>query len=129
MGQSGPGGLNYCLADLPGYGFARVPLPLKAQWKALADAYLAREVPGLSCLLVDARRGWMESDLELKHWLETYNRQYLVVATKFDKLNQKERHAVLQSLRSEGADPIPFSALTGQGVRELWQAISKTISQ
>ena len=125
--------MQYCFADLPGYGFAKVPLELKRQWKALVDAYLSRGRPGASCLLVDARRGWMEADLELKNWLEAHDRRYLVVATKFDKLNQKERHAALKGLRAElqsaSLEPVPFSAVTGQGVRELWQTISKTISQ
>jgi len=97
--------------------------------RALADAYLERDAPGMSCLLVDARRGWMESDLELKDWLDASNRQYVVIATKYDKLNQKERHQVLKDLRGQGAEPVPFSAVTGQGVRELWQTISTTISQ
>ena len=123
------GGYSCCFVDLPGYGYAKVPLAVARPWKALADAYLAREECGLCCLLVDARRGWMETDLELKHWLEANGRQYLVIATKFDKLNQKERHQVLKDLRAQGVEPLPFSAVTGQGVRELWQTIAKTISQ
>jgi len=123
------GGWDCCFADLPGYGFAKVPIALKRTWKALADAYLARDAAGMSCLLVDARRGWMDSDLELKDWLDASNRQYVVIATKFDKLNQKERHQVLKDLRGQGVEPLPFSAINGQGVRELWQTISKTISQ
>jgi GTP-binding protein len=123
------GGFDCCFADLPGYGFAKVPLAVKHSWQALADAYLAREAPGMSCLLVDARRGWMDSDLELKDWLDASDRQYVVIATKFDKLNQKERHQVLKQIRAQGAEPLPFSAVTGQGVRELWQTISTTISQ
>ena len=123
------GGFACCFADLPGYGFAKVPMAMKRSWRALADAYLEREVPGMSCLLVDARRGWMDSDLELKDWLDASRRQYIVVATKYDKLNQKERHQVLTDIRARGAEPLPFSAITGQGVKELWQTISKTISQ
>lgn len=122
------GGFDCCFADLPGYGFAKVPLVLKHSWRALADAYLERDATGMSCLLVDARRGWMESDLELKDWLDASGRQYTVIATKYDKLNQKERHALLTGIRAKGAEPLPFSAITGLGVKELWQTISKTIS-
>ncbi len=114
--------------DLPGYGYARVPQAHLAEWKKLIDAYLEkRETLELSCLILDARRGWMEKDLDLKRWLEYHGRQYLVIATKTDKLNQSEEERGLRAIRKEGVEPMPFSALTGRGVREIWQAIAKTI--
>jgi len=116
------------LVDLPGYGYARVPPAHLVEWKKLIDAYLEnRETLKLSCLILDARRGWMEKDLELKRWLEFHGRQYLVVATKTDKLNQSEEELGMRAIRKEGVEPLPFSALTGRGVREIWQAIAKTI--
>ena len=114
--------------DLPGYGYARVPLQQAQAWKKLIDAYLNdRENLRLSCLILDARRGWMNTDLDLKRWLEAHGRQYLVVATKIDKLNQSEQERGLRAIRKEGAEPLPFSALTGRGVREIWQAILTTL--
>jgi GTP-binding protein len=114
--------------DLPGYGYARVPPSHLVEWKKLIDAYLEkRETLKLSCLILDARRGWMEKDLDLKRWLEYHGRQYLVVATKTDKLNQSEEERGMRAIRKEGVEPMPFSALTGRGVREIWQAIAKTI--
>jgi GTP-binding protein len=53
----------------------------------------------------------------------------MVVATKTDKLNRKEEQQSLAAIRNELSSPdllIPFSALSGRGVREIWQAISKT---
>lgn len=120
---------KWMLVDLPGYGFARVPKGVSQSWKPLIEGYLrGRRSLLLSFLLLDARRGWMEMDLDLRHWLETEQRRFAVIATKFDKLKtQKERHRSLALLRQGGeADVIPFSALTGQGVREIWQTISKT---
>lgn len=122
-------GRDWCFADLPGYGYARVPLEMKARWKHLVDSYLRNRKPlELAILLLDARRGWMEKDLELKKWLEFQGLKYLVVATKIDKLNRKEEFHGLRAI-GEGApqsDVVPFSAITGRGARELWQAISKT---
>ena len=113
--------------DLPGYGYARVPVKFTGQWKILIEEYLEnRENLKLSCLILDARRGWMEKDLDLKRWLEHNGRPYLVVATKVDKLNQSELEHGLRAIRQEGVEPLPFSALTGRGVREIWQAITKT---
>ena len=118
----------FYFVDLPGYGFARVPPAHMFQWKKLIEYYLEkRETLKLSCLILDSRRGWMEKDLDLKRWLEHHGRAYLVVATKFDKLNQSEEEHGLRAIRKEGVEPLPFSALTGRGVREIWQTITKTI--
>lgn len=115
--------------DLPGYGYARVPKHQAQEWKQLVDSYLAdRDRLELAFLIVDARRGWMEMDLELKRWLEFQNRRFMVIATKLDKLKSKtEQERGLALIRKEGVQPLPFSAVTGRGVREIWQAISKTI--
>ncbi|MDX2151245.1 MAG: ribosome biogenesis GTP-binding protein YihA/YsxC [Bryobacteraceae bacterium] len=120
---------RYVFVDLPGYGYARAPRAVSEGWKRTIDAYLTeRPTLALSVILLDARRGWMETDLELKRWLEAHQRRYLVVATKVDKLNRKEEVQGLAAIRKElaGGEPVAFSAKTGRGVRELWQVISKT---
>jgi len=116
---------EFCFADLPGYGYAHVSQQTIAGWKQLVEDYLlGRENLALAILLVDARRGWMEKDLELQF----HNRRHLVVATKIDKLNRSEQIRGLEALgRQTGAEgPMPFSAVTGRGVREIWQAIWTT---
>jgi GTP-binding protein len=115
--------------DLPGYGYARVSLEEKARWKKLIEGYLlGRRSLTLSFLLIDARRGWMDMDLELKSWLEFHNRRYQVIVTKADKLKSNNQlKAGLAVIRKELKDqePVPFSAVDGRGVREIWQIISK----
>jgi GTP-binding protein len=69
----------------------------------------------------------MDKDLDLKRWLDDRGRQYLVIATKTDKLNQSEEEHGFRSIREEGVEPLPFSAVTGRGVREIWQAIATTL--
>ena len=119
--------------DLPGYGYARVPLDERARWKGLIESYLlARRALGLSFLILDARRGWMDMDLELKAWLEFHNRRYQVIVTKIDKLkSNNQRKAGLEAIQKELSDqqPLPFSAVDGRGVREIWQTISKIKNQ
>ena len=114
--------------DLPGYGYAEAPPAEKAKWRKLIEAYLLeRRSLALCFLLLDTRRGWMDMDLELKQWLEFHNRRYQVVATKIDKLSRNEEISGLAQIRAKLPDqePIPFSAVDGRGVRELWQIISK----
>ena len=120
---------QFHFVDLPGYGYARVPKEFINQWKQLIEQYLLeRSSLQLCFLILDARRGWMEKDLELKEWLEFHNRRYQVIATKTDKLShsdQRQGIAAIQNQRLE-TEPLPFSALTCRGAREIWQAI-KTI--
>jgi len=120
---------SYYFVDLPGYGYARVSKDRTLEWKKLIESYLLeRQVLELSILVLDARRGWMETDLDLKRWLEVHHRPWLVVATKMDKLNQSETQQSLANLRRGADEPMLCSAVTGRGVREIWQAISKTRS-
>jgi GTP-binding protein len=100
------------------------------EWKKLIEQYLEkRQSLTLSCLILDARRGWMEKDLDLKRWLEAHGRPYLVIATKSDKLNRSDQERGLRAIREEGVDPLLFSAISGRGVREIWQAITKTLQR
>lgn len=120
---------SWHFVDLPGYGFARVPLDIKARWKRLIESYLLNRTSlRLAMVLLDGRRGWMDLDLELKTWLEFQGIPYAVVATKVDKLNQSEQHRMVANVRAHAPDVqlLPFSAVTGRGAREIWQAISKT---
>jgi GTP-binding protein len=120
--------------DLPGYGYARVSIEERAQWKQLIESYLLeRRSLALSFLLIDARRGWMDMDLELKAWLEFHNRRYQVIVTKIDKLKSNNQLKTgLNAIQKNIADqqqPVPFSAIDGRGVREIWQIISKIKNQ
>ena len=114
--------------DLPGYGYARVPLAEKEKWQKLIESYLLkRRSLALCFLLLDVRRGWMDMDVELKTWLEFHKRKYQVIATKVDKLSKNQQRSELARIRKQLPDqePISFSALEGRGVREIWQIISK----
>jgi GTP-binding protein len=124
---------NLRFVDLPGYGYARVSLAEKASWKKLIDSYLVgRKRLALSFLLLDARRGWMDMDLELKSWLEHHERRYQVIVTKADKLKSNNQlRAGMAAIQKEvpNQQPVPFSAIDGRGVREIWQIISKIQNQ
>jgi GTP-binding protein len=126
-------GDQFHFVDLPGYGYARVPKEVVVQWKQLIEQYLLhRRSLQLCFLILDARRGWMEKDLELKQWLEFHSRRYLVIATKTDKLkSQSDQRQGIAAIRSQspGAEPLPFSAVSCRGAREIWQAIKNIKNQ
>ena len=123
-------GDKYQFVDLPGYGYAKVGKETKRSWKLLIDSYLeTRQCLAHCFLLLDARRGWMDMDLELRDWLAHRGHPVLVIGTKWDKLkSHKERHSGLARLREHAGElaPVPFSAVTGLGVRDIWQTILKT---
>ena len=125
-------GGQFHFVDLPGYGFARVPEKVAFQWKRLIEQYLLhRRSLELCILILDARRGWTDKDLELKEWLEFHNRRYIVIATKTDKLKSQKEQREAAEIRSQTSDsaPLPFSAVQCRGVREIWQAISTIKTQ
>jgi GTP-binding protein len=126
-------GDQFHFVDLPGYGYARVPKDIVFQWKQLIEQYLLnRKSLQLCFLILDARRGWMDKDLELKQWLEFHNRRYQVIATKTDKLkSQSDQRQGVAAIRSQSleTEPLPFSAVSCRGAREIWQAITKLQTQ
>ena len=119
------------LVDLPGYGFARVPLAAKRAWGRLVEAYLARRAPGLGLLLLDIRREEpSEGDLMMVEWFRRYERPFAAVLTKADQLPRgrwrgaADRVArALELEREEG--PIAVSARSGEGLEELKRLIAR----
>ena len=120
------GDLGLAFADLPGYGYARVPGALQAGWGPLVEAYLRRResLRGV-VILVDARRGLMEGDRQMLGLAEAHGAATEIVLSKIDKLRQGERSRLLRTLAAEGAEAIPFSAVTGEGEDDLWRVLRR----
>lgn len=118
------------LVDLPGYGFAKVPLAVKHQWRTLVEAYLTgRGVLRGVVVLVDVRRGLEPDDLDLLGFLDARGIPARVVATKLDKIGRGARRERLAAIAAHHAAPPPIacSAISGEGVDELWQAIGELV--
>jgi GTP-binding protein len=115
------------LADLPGYGFARVPDAVRAGWKPMIEAYLGgRKSLRLVVLLIDARREPQDLDLALVDGLEEARIPFVVVVTKVDKLSKHARKPTIAKLAEAfelDHEPIPFSSITGEGRDAVWDAI------
>ncbi len=117
--------------DLPGYGYARVPIPVRRQWKGLVEAYL--EDPGrpdLAIQLIDARHDPTELDRQLLEWLRSRAIPHRVLLTKADKLSGNEKtRAQFRVARwldlPPDERPITLSSMTGDGLPELWRVIDK----
>ena len=118
---------EFYLVDLPGYGYAKVPHSVQNKWKALLEGYLARRgtLKGVA-LVVDSRRQPPASDLQMFQWLQHYNKPLFVVATKMDKLRQREDKSSLDALAVAYPEVpvIPFSSVKGRGREEVWRQIN-----
>lgn len=112
-------------ADLPGYGFARVPIEVKERWKGLVEGYLGgREALKLVVVLVDARHEVQNSDAELIWGLRQARLPIRVLATKSDKLKRSQRKKHWAALRGgfklKPHELIGFSSSDGLGVEDAW---------
>jgi len=123
---------QFILADLPGYGYARVSKERKAAWRPLIEGYL-RGSPALRGVvqLLDARRVPSDDDLLMLDFLAQLGTPTIVVATKIDKLPRAEQAARVEQLAREAGieleQVIPFSAVSGDGRDELAEAIVQLI--
>ena len=117
--------------DLPGYGYARVPARVKAELAEIIETYLTSRRPlAVAVLIVDSRHGPSDLDLEMNTWVSNEGFAVQIVSTKMDKLSGNGRQASLSRSRhlTGREDIIPFSSETGEGKRELWQAIDNRIA-
>jgi GTP-binding protein len=120
------------LVDLPGYGYAKVPLAVKRQWGPMIEAYLkGRESLKAVVLILDLRRIPGTEELNFIDWLVLYRRIPILVLTKADKLSasarNKQRRAIAAALGVDEVQLILFSAKTRLGRDSVWSAIENAV--
>jgi GTP-binding protein len=120
------------LADLPGYGFARVSKRERASWQQLVEGYLERRGQlRAAVLLQDLRRDVSEDETLLLEWLAERDVPALLVLTKIDKLKPMRRKQRIQVMRKGLGKSAPTvlatSAQSKQGLQELWRAIRERL--
>ncbi len=123
---------GFTFVDLPGYGYAKVPLNIRKKWGPMVETYLSsRETLKGIVLILDIRRMPREEERDLINWLNYYRLSSILVLTKIDKLSKskqgKQRKEIAESLSLEDSDLILFSAKTGFGKEVLWPAIEKML--
>ena len=124
------------LIDLPGYGFAKVPLEMKKKWQHSLGEYLQQResLKGL-VVLMDIRHPYKELDQQLIYWAIDADIPVLALLTKADKLKQGARKATLLKMREEAkrfegdVQVELFSSLKGLGVDILEKKIAAWYAQ
>lgn len=113
-------------SDLPGYGYAKLSREISQEWPKFIEPYLNdRPTLALCLVLVDANVPAQESDRQLLEFLSASGRDFLVVATKSDRLSGNQLPTALRGLEREypTARIAPYSAKTGAGREQLWKEI------
>jgi GTP-binding protein len=119
-------------ADLPGYGYAKLSREISAEWPKFIEPYLNdRPTLALCVALVDANVPPQESDRQLLDFLNASGRDFLLIATKSDRLSNNQLRNALKSLAEAypTAPVIPFSAKTGAGRDEVWKKIRQSAAE
>jgi len=116
-------------ADLPGYGYAKLSREISEEWPKFIEPYLNdRSTLALCVALVDVNVPPQASDRQLLDFLNASGRDFLLIATKSDRLsNNQLRNALKVFTDAYPAAPvIPFSAKTGAGRDEVWKKIRQS---
>jgi len=126
---------DFIFADLPGYGFAKVPQSVQKRWKKMIEDYLLKRETLLAVIfIIDLRRRPSQLDLSLQRWLEAHGVEYLLVGTKVDKLSQSEIKKQKDKLNvayfdgGEG-ELLVYSSKSSRGRKELWSEITSRLEE
>ncbi len=119
---------TFYLVDLPGYGFSKAPASVMQSWKSLVEGYLAKiSFLKVVAVFIDCCHRFVGFDLQMIEGVRYYDKPFIVVATKTDKLSrqqlQKQQQHIYRQLPQRQV--YFFSAKTGAGKEKLWQGIRK----
>lgn len=104
---------KFTIADLPGYGYAKVSKEAQNRWQKYLEEYLLKRTQIKSLIqLIDARHDIQKNDLQMREWVEAYNLPVITVLTKMDYVAKGKALNVIKKVEKElGGTVLPFSAV------------------
>lgn len=124
---------EFFLVDLPGYGFAKVPKAMKAEWGQTMERYLASNRKKLVFVLLDIRRVPTAEDMDMLHWLDHFNIPFKIIFTKMDKVSNNEKFKCLKAIRTKlefhNEDVFFHSSLKDTGRDEILNYIEEVLNE
>lgn len=115
------------LADLPGYGYAKVPEKMRDHWRQLMERYVETRASLAGVVIVmDSRHPLTEFDWQMLEWTGAQNLPVHLLLTKADKLGRGESMATLKKVRAQVGDGVTaqlFSAVNKTGVDEARKVV------
>ncbi|MDY6792824.1 MAG: ribosome biogenesis GTP-binding protein YihA/YsxC [Thermodesulfobacteriota bacterium] len=118
--------------DIPGYGYAKVPVSVKKKWGPMIETYLTtrKTLKGI-VLILDIRRIPGQQEMNMLDWLNHYTIPFVLVLTKSDKLSKirqkKQLTQIANTLSTDRDHFVLFSAKSRQGKDEVWEAVNQLI--
>ena len=119
--------------DLPGYGYAKVPIEVRKQWGPMIQTYLQQR-PSLQLILflLDIRRMPNDEDLMLLDWIANQNKALILILTKVDKVSGNEKNSntkkILEAFNCENLYYVHYSTVKNMGRRELIKLLAEALS-
>ena len=104
---------NFIVADLPGYGYAKVSKEAQDRWQKNLEEYLLKREQIKSLIqFIDARHDIQKNDMQMREWVSAYNLPIFTIVTKIDYVSRGSHQKILQNIRKQvGGDVLPFSAV------------------
>jgi GTP-binding protein len=120
------------LADLPGYGYAKVPEKMRDHWRQLLGRYVETRASLAGVVVVmDSRHPLTEFDWQMLEWTGAQNLPVHLLLTKADKLGRGESMATIKKVRNEVGEGVTaqlFSAVAKTGVDEARREVLKMLA-
>lgn len=103
---------KFMIADLPGYGYAKVSREAQARWQKYLEEYLLNRKQIKSLIqFIDARHDIQKNDFQMREWVEAYNLPIFTIVTKIDYILKGKQQSVLANIRRNfSGDVLPFSS-------------------
>lgn len=103
---------KFIIADLPGYGYAKVSKEAQAKWQNYLEEYLLNRKQIKSLIqFIDARHDIQKNDYQMREWVEAYNLPIFTIVTKIDYIPRGKQNSVLANVRKNfKGDVLPFSS-------------------
>lgn len=124
---------EFYIVDLPGYGFAKVPKEMKAEWGKTMERYVASNRKKLVFVLLDIRRVPSEEDIDMLVWLDHHDIPFKIIFTKMDKVSNNEKFKCLKDIKKKvefhNDDVFFHSSLNDTGKEDILNYIESLLNK
>ena len=124
---------EFFIVDLPGYGFAKVPKEMKAEWGKTMDRYIASPRKKLVFVLLDIRRIPSQEDIEMLVYLDHHDIPFKIIFTKMDKVSNNEKFKVMKEIKKKiefhNEDVFFHSSLSDKGKEDILNFIETMLEK
>ncbi len=121
---------KFIIADLPGYGYAKVSKEAQDKWQKYLEEYLLNR-PQIKCLIqfIDARHDIQKNDFQMRNWVLAHNLPVITVVTKIDHVPKTKIQGILNKVQKEfGGTVLPFSAVEKRYCQEVFSVLLEKIN-